>query len=353
MRTKLAALLLAVLLLTGCVPYMRWQITTNIPQTQQMPAPTPAPTATPQPDSGLSRRQMVYGSAGLLTEPTVLVSVYLNDAAGGRVWTEDAKAETRQYLATAVQWLNEQAETYGRTLQLYYDDGTANSSLCRTYTPKSAIRGGRSSEESDALLTELDAVSATLDTAALQKTYGTDRVAFLYFLPVSGASFTMVHYADDGSNFYHEYSCLYRYDVYAGEGESESPATYAHEILHLFGAPDLYEGSSDDFVDDALITYVEETYPDEIMNSTYNDDGTSSFDSVHKAISPLTAYCLGLTDTCPELELFPKLSNVTPGVFRYPADSGSTPDTGNDADGGGDAGDEPDSAQAWPGAVAV
>ena len=93
MRTKLAALLLAVLLLTGCVPYVRWQITTNIPQTQQMPAPTPAPTAMPQPDSGLSRRQMVYGSAGLLTEPTVLVSVYLNDAAGGRVWTEDAKAD--------------------------------------------------------------------------------------------------------------------------------------------------------------------------------------------------------------------------------------------------------------------
>ena len=40
-----AALLLAVLLLTGCVPYVRWQITTNIPQTQQMPAPTPAPAA--------------------------------------------------------------------------------------------------------------------------------------------------------------------------------------------------------------------------------------------------------------------------------------------------------------------
>ena len=49
MRTKLAALLLAVLLLTGCVPYMRWQITTNIPQNQQMPAPTPAPTATAAP----------------------------------------------------------------------------------------------------------------------------------------------------------------------------------------------------------------------------------------------------------------------------------------------------------------
>ena len=93
MRTKLAALLLAVLLLTGCVPYVRWQITTNIPQTQQMPAPTPAPTAMPQPDSGLSRRQMVYGSAGLLTEPTVLVSVYLNDAAARPAGAGDGHGE--------------------------------------------------------------------------------------------------------------------------------------------------------------------------------------------------------------------------------------------------------------------
>lgn len=361
MRTKLTALLLAVLLLTGltgCSAYTRWKLASPlIPYSQSTPAQTPAPTAAPQPESGLSRRQMVYGSAGLLTEPTVLVSVYINDAAGGRVWTEDAKAETRQYLATAVQWLEEQAQSYGHTIHLYYDDGTANTHLSRTYTPKSAIRGGRSSDESDELLNELDAVCDTLDTTELEVTYGTDRVAFLYFLPVSGASFTMVHYADDGSNFYHEYSCLYRYDVYAGEGESESPATYAHEILHLFGAPDLYEGSSDDFVDDELIAYVEQTYPDEIMNSTYNEDGTSSFDSVNKVISPLTAYCLGLTDTCPELEQFPKLANITPGVFRYlmddPADSGSTPDTGDDEDSDADAGDEPDSAQAWPGAVAV
>ncbi len=360
MRTKLTALLLAMLLLmslTSCSAYTQWkQASPIIPYSQSTPAQTPAPTTTPQPESGLSRRQMMYGSAGLLTEPTVLVSVYINDAAGGRVWTEDAKAETRQYLATAVQWLEEQTKNYGHTIHLYCDDGTANTHLSRTYTPKSAIRGGRNSDESDALLTELDAVSDTLDTTELEVTYGTDRVAFLYFLPVSGASFTMVHYADDGSNFYHEYSCLYCYDVYAGEGESESPATYAHEILHLFGAPDLYEGSSDDFVDDELVAYVEQTYPDEIMNSTYNEDGTSSFDSVNKSISPLTAYCLGLTDTCPELEQFPKLADIMPGVFRYPsedpADGGSDPGPDADSDAGNSAGDDPDSP-AWPGAVAV
>ena len=50
-------------------------------------------------------------------------------------------------------------------------------------------------------------------------------------------------------------------------------------------------------MDDALIAYVEETYPDEIMNSTYNDDGTSSFDSVHKAVSYTHLnYAKGRTD---------------------------------------------------------
>lgn len=319
MRARITALLLAVLLLmglTGCSAYARWKLSTpTLPHTQATPAPSAAPAPTQQPSSGLSRRQKLYGSAGLLTEPTVLVSVYINDAAGGRVWTENAKAETRQYLATAVQWLHEQAEAYGQTLNLYYDDGAANSSLCRSYTPHAAVRGGRDSDESDALLTELDAVSATLDTAALQQTYGTDRIAFLYFLPVSGASFTMVHYADDGDDYYYEYSCLYRYDVYAADGESESPATYAHELLHLFGAPDLYEGSTDAFVDDALLAYIERSCPNDIMHSTYDADGTSRLQDISQVISPLTAYCVGLADTCPELAMFPALADVTPGVF--------------------------------------
>ena len=214
------------------------------------------------------------------------------------------------------------------------------------------MQGGENSEESSAFLDEMDTLCASLAADSRLAAYGARHIAFLFFLPISGTSFTMAHYADDGDSFYYEYSCLYKTDAYT-DGEAESPATYAHEILHLFGAPDLYEGSGDPYVDRALIDYVAETYPDDIMVSTYEDDGTSRFDMITKEISPLTAYCLGLTDTCPELEQFPKLANITPGVFRYPADSGSTPDTGNDADGGGEVGDEPDSAQAWPGAVAV
>ena len=63
-----------------------------------------------------------------------------------------------------------------------------------------------------------------------------------------------------------------------------------------------------------------DTYPGDIMLSTYEDDGSSRFDAITKEISPLTAYCLGLTDTCPELAQFPLLADMTPGVFSYGAD---------------------------------
>ena len=65
---------------------------------------------------------------------------------------------------------------------------------------------------------------------------------------------------------------------------------------------------------------------------------SSRFDAITKEISPLTAYCLGLTDTCPELAQFPLLADMTPGVFSYGAD-GET--------GSAEAGEN------WPGAVAV
>lgn len=312
MKTRLAALVLAVLLLCGCTPHRTTQVMPKMPSVED-PAPTSSPTPQPTPQGDAAR----YGSVQLLSEPTVLVSIYLNDAATGSIWTMDAREAARKQVEMAVNWLTEQAAGYGVTTQLYYDDGSANSDLSYTYAVKSRMRGGVDSQESNEFLDEMDALCATVDTDALRQRYGTDHVGFLLFLPVAGTSFTMAHYAEDDLNFYYEYCCLYRNDAYAAEPEPESPATYAHEILHLFGAPDLYEGSADPYVDGELTAYVENTYPDDIMFSTYEADGSNLYTSINKVISPLTAYCIGLADTCPELALFPQLADVEPGVFRY------------------------------------
>ena len=311
MKTRLDALLLALALLCGCAAQRTAYTVPDMPTVDEAPAATPTPQPTPDPDAAL------YGSVRLLEEPTVLVSVYLNDAATGSIWTQEARAETQRCLAMAVEWIEAQAAGHGARTELYYDDGSAGSPLQCTYAVQSRLRGGVDSEESAAFLDEMDALCATLDTAELRERYGTDNIGFLLFLPVRGTSFTMAHYADDGFDFYHEYCCLYRYDAYAEQIEPESPATYAHEILHLFGAPDLYEGSADPYVDGALTAYVEQTYPDEIMLSTYDPDGKNVYTAIEKTLSPLTAYCLGLVNSCPELPLFPQLADVEPGVFYY------------------------------------
>lgn len=326
MKKRLAVLLLALVLLCGCAQRPVRQVVPDMPSAGD-PAPTPSPTPQPSPVPQDVQR---YGSVRLPGDPTVLVSVYLNDAATGSIWTKEARAQSQQSVAMAVDWLTRQAAGYGVDARIYYDDGTDTSPLCYTYSLRSRLRGGVDSEESNDFLDEMDALCATLDTAELEAKYGTTRVGFLLFLPVSGTSFTMAHYAEDGASFPYEYCCLYRYDAYSDRTEPESPATYAHEILHLFGAPDLYEGSSDPYVDGDLTAYVAQTYPDEIMYSTYADDGSNLYTSIDKVISPLTAYCIGLTDTCPELAQFPQLDQVEPGVFHY-GDSGPQdlwPDSG-------------------------
>lgn len=312
MKKRLAVMLVLLVLLCGCAPRTERQVVPDMPSVED-PAPTPEPTQEPAPQADGA----LYGSVGLLEEPTVLVSVYLNDAATGSIWTREARAAARQSVAMAVDWLTEQADSYGVTVDISYDDGSDTSPLNYTYSVQSRLRGGVDSQESNAFLDEMDALCATLDTAELRARYGTDHVGFLLFLPVSGTSFTMAHYAEDGTDFYHEYCCLYRYDAYAADPEPESPATFAHEILHLFGAPDLYEGSSDPYVDGALTAYVQQTYPNDIMLSTYAEDGSNLYTSIDKVISPLTAYCIGLTDSCPELAQFPQLADVEPGVFHY------------------------------------
>ncbi|WP_455502347.1 hypothetical protein [Gemmiger sp.] len=329
---KVAAVLLTAALLCGCSARVTVQrLPAELPR-----AESPAATPTPEPTPTFTEEQKAYGSAALLTDDTVLVNVFLNDAAHGETWDAEGRADAVRRTQMAVDWITEQAEKYDASVDLIFDrseDGS-DATLTRSYLLQNAVRGGENSTESAAFLDEMDTLCESLAADSRLAAYGAKHIAFLFFLPVSGTSFTMAHYADDGENFYYEYSCLYRHDAYT-DGEDESPATYAHEILHLFGAPDLYEGSSDAYVDDALTAYMEALYPDDIMLSTYEADGTSRFDAITKEISPLTAYCLGLTDTCEALEQFPALAEVEPGVFRQGSE------------------DEAPAEDAWLGAVAV
>lgn len=316
-----AGLLAAALALAGCAP----RLALNSPSSGgRTPFDWPQPDTGEQPsddwygqwyaDPSLTREQCMYGSAGLLGWPSVLVSVYL-DERGGVSWTEEDIARSRQTLATAVDWIGQQCAQYGAEANIICDDGTPDSNLFVRTQYNGRFAGGTNSAESDAFYTAVYDLCEQLDTAELRGQYGTSSIGFLIFLPVSGSSFTMVHYLEDGSDYYHEFSCLYRTDAYSGPDDFETPAVYAHEILHLYGAPDLYAGSNDYYVTSQLADYVQATWPDEIMLDTYGPDGSLVYGAVEKQISPLTGSRLGLCSTFEGAEAFPEVNEMPPGVF--------------------------------------
>ena len=322
----LAAGALALLLaLTGCAP----RVLTSPSASGRTPFDWPQPdTGEDAPDdwyddwygqwyddSGLTEAQRMYGSAGLLGWPSVLVSVYLDEAGGGASWSEADIARSRETLATAVDWIEQQCSQYGLTASISYDDGTPDNGLFYHVSYDGRFAGGTDSQESDAFYAAAYDLCEGLDTDELRSRYGTSSIGFLLFLPVRGSSFTMVHYLEDGADYYQEFSCLYRIDAYSGPEDFETPAVYAHEILHLYGAPDLYEGSSDYYVTPELTRYVQSQWPDAIMLDTYGPDGSLIYGAVEKQISPLTAARLGLCSGFAGQESFPAVCETPPGVF--------------------------------------
>ena len=137
--------------------------------------------------------------------------------------------------------------------------------------------------------------------------------------------------SEDGGYYFNEYCCLYKDNVFFEPGTFDGPAVYAHEILHLFGAPDLYSGSNDLFVSEELVDYVADTWPEEIMYDTYAPDGSLEYGTIHKEIGPLTAYRLGLCDAFPGMDRFPLVTLDPPGTFRL--DESTSTDRFDEQDG--------------------
>lgn len=221
----------AALALSACMPRAQ-SLAAREPEIQTIATPAPSPTPAPTPGQGLggwtferTPEQQKYGSAGLLAWPCVLYSLYLDEPEGGAVWSEEDIARSQQNLALAVDWITEQAAGYGARARLYYgsDDLVAH---LRYSAP---FAGGEAADEGQTFYADMDKLCARLDTAELAESYGTTNIGFLVFLPVAGCSFTMVHYLEDGSSFYYEYSCLYKDNVFFPAGTFEMPAVYAHE----------------------------------------------------------------------------------------------------------------------------
>lgn len=252
------------------------------------------------------------GSAKFLEGNVVLVSIYVID--GQADYSEKELAYTRDALDMAAGWMESQAAKNDVDLNV----------ICNQ--PELTFRwqadGLLKEAQKDVSYTYSDDVGSYLyhfDLAALREKYDTESIGFVVFLPGEGTSFAYPYTATGNVKWdavsYYEFSNLFLYDESAPD-EYENPATYAHEILHLFGACDLYEENKTDHISQELSDYITDNYPDEIMYYTYEADDTSNFEEITKDMSPVTLYFIGWGDGGAEIKQFPEIKRKYPCAFE-------------------------------------
>lgn len=245
---------------------------------------------------GEPRSSYGIGSASYLWGRNILISVFVDTPESS--FTEKEQQEALAKVKTAVTYIETQAQNYEVEAELVYD-WSSDSNLKIENTVDFAIN------EKSHFWTRLDReiarwYSEEISYEDLLSEYDAQGLAIMVFVNNDGISYANVY---DGMDSIQESLVLFTGDYYR-PGMPETSVSYAHEILHVFGAHDLYEGAE---YTAEVTDYIGKQYPREIM---YTVSGSEGAQPIHNTLSPITAYHLGWVDEIEEVTLFPQLDRM-------------------------------------------
>lgn len=256
-----------------------------------------------------SEDEYPLGTAAKLEGKTVVVSIFLNDNTTSWDFDSDADKDTVMKLSNnmilGMDWIVEQGKNYGKDIEFIYD-WDKDEELFYVIDIDADFSTGESQIAEVKTLLEDNFLEVS---NKLMDKYGADNIIYAMYLnekedtnmtchamPFNGTEF--------GYDLPYEPICLTNY-VYGAE---QGPATCAHEMLHIFGAPDYYAvdeignnyGITQEFVD-----FCENNMKNEIMYSTYDPyTNTIPKDKVTNDFSDLTAYYVGWIDSADLVDEF-------------------------------------------------
>lgn len=241
---------------------------------------------------GNPRSSYGLGSAAFLKGRNVLVSLFVTTPESG--WSEKEQEEALAQIEKAVSYIEEQADIYGIETELVYNFKEEQSLKVEAQTDFCI------NEEVD-FIDRLDEEIACwmeekISYEELKNRYDAEGIATMIFVNNPGVSYAIVY---DGTDSQKETIILFTGDFYQ-KGKAETATAYAHEILHVFGAHDLYQDA--EFTKE-VTDYVAVTYPNEIMYTVAEPQSGK----ISSTLSPITAYHLGWILETEEVQLFPQL----------------------------------------------
>lgn len=116
--------------------------------------------------------------------------------------------------------------------------------------------------------------------------YNADNIFTIVFFNIDGRAYAITY---DGIDSVNETLIAYA---------DSSPSVLAHEILHLYGAHDFYEGAE---YTKEVTTYLRKTYPNDIMLKVNESK------QIKETIGKLTAYHLGLINEATDIKKYAQL----------------------------------------------
>lgn len=213
--------------------------------------------------------QSPTGSAKYLDGDTVLVSIFLDDEDAH--WTSSDMELVKSNMKLACEFLKDEGKRYGKDVNLIYDID-AYPDLEYHYKTDDAFPGststtdeGAAGEAANVLLLNVNQyIHTNINIENIMSKYNVNSVGFLVFIDNETDKATAYsYYLGYDKRYYCEVSFInLRWKKTA---DDVMPETYAHEILHLFGARDLYCTSEINGVTKEFVDYIYDKYPKDIM----------------------------------------------------------------------------------------
>lgn len=234
-----------------------------------------------------------YGSSGKLEGTIAVVTILADDATSE--WNLSEDDDFRMYstiyndLRIGCGWIEEACAAYGRNVNFVWDWDAHDELIYRTSLDRS-IGDNYYGAYNDMQ----EFIGANIDSEGIRSALGANGIVYMVCVDTPSSNTTA------SSTFSWEAGCPCEYEMcfmlMNYKGQINAPATFAHEILHTFGAPDLYyagkRGITQEYVD-----YAKLAGTNDIMRVTWDlDTNYYVYDSVKNEITDITAYYLGLTD---------------------------------------------------------
>ena len=234
-----------------------------------------------------------HGTAKRLNGKTAIVSVFASDHSVSWDFSKDDDicrySGCYQYLGIAARWIMDQTARYNVHCELVWDWFEYNC-LYQTHTfPNNMV-----TYDSFDQAAYIDYIDSEVHTDNIMRETNAENILYIFFYntpesnPVGSYANPFGQLADNVGGY--EFICLFTGEFH----QITTPGTYAHEILHLYGVPDMYAKNDSYNMSDRFIKAYQKQYPWDIMAGA----PTSRYDRVQFTFSPLVAYYAGLTHSC-------------------------------------------------------